>query len=96
MIDGPSELLKSIMWTLQYVLDKEEHRKFLKCGVDLEMTLSVFTDVYTKNAVSDEKIRRSAEVLGNFFRSWYSLFLCLWQADSAFHGRIIATAVRRD
>ncbi|SGY19034.1 BQ5605_C014g07543 [Microbotryum silenes-dioicae] len=68
--DGPHDLSPFVSMGLLWVLDKPDTRQYLRQGVDLEILLAAFTDMPTKGAVFEERVRASSKMIANTLKSW--------------------------
>ncbi|SDA01470.1 BZ3500_MvSof-1268-A1-R1_Chr10-1g02698 [Microbotryum saponariae] len=68
--DGPHDLSPFVSMGLLWVLDKPDTRQYFRQGVDLEILLAAFTDMPTKGAVFEERVRASSKMIANTLKSW--------------------------
>ncbi|KAG0654436.1 hypothetical protein C6P46_001643 [Rhodotorula mucilaginosa] len=55
-------------------VDHPETRQWLRPGIDLEVVLAGFTEVYGSGALVLEKVKASAEIVAMLLKSWSGLF----------------------
>ncbi|SCV73876.1 BQ2448_6306 [Microbotryum intermedium] len=68
--DGPHDLSPFVSMGLLWVLDKPDTRQYFRPGVDLEILLAGFTDMPTKGAVFEERVRASSKMIADTLKSW--------------------------
>ncbi|KAK9473420.1 Rapamycin-insensitive companion of mTOR, N-term-domain-containing protein [Dipodascopsis tothii] len=79
LVDGPTELADSVVLAFLYLLDRPETRNFVWPGKDLNVVLSVFTELQERGRVDEAKLKRCARVLSVMIKSWAGLFyLCMY------------------
>lgn len=77
MTEGPMYLTEMNMLTVIYLLDTEKTRNYIKPEVDLEIIISAFIDVYSKNNYSEEQLKLSSKAILALFKSWTGMtYLC--------------------
>ncbi|KAI8586531.1 Rapamycin-insensitive companion of mTOR, N-term-domain-containing protein [Geranomyces variabilis] len=78
LLDGPRELIESLVRTVLFMLDSQETRSYLRPAVELEMIMSHFTDAYSRGPANEEKLTACARAVTLLFKSWTGLiYLCL-------------------
>lgn len=75
LIDGPKEIGETILFTMVYILDKEESRSYVRPSVEIEIILSHFTDVYGKGQAHEDKLNNCAKAIVAFLRTWTGEFI---------------------
>ncbi|KAJ3178983.1 hypothetical protein HDU87_003252 [Geranomyces variabilis] len=78
LLDGPRELIESLVRTVLFMLDSQDTRTYLRPAVELEMIMSHFTDAYSRGPANEEKLTACARAVTLLFKSWTGLiYLCL-------------------
>jgi rapamycin-insensitive companion of mTOR len=70
IIDGPKELAETILYTLIYILDREDSRSYVRPYVEIEMLLANFTDVYGKGQAYEDKLNNCGRAIIALLRTW--------------------------
>ncbi|KAI9599428.1 Rapamycin-insensitive companion of mTOR, N-term-domain-containing protein [Syncephalis fuscata] len=77
LLDGHHSLSESLVLTLLYLLDSPQTRHFLRPGVDVEMSISCFTDGFSRGQTAIERMKNSSTTLKHLIRSWPGLlYVC--------------------
>ncbi|RKP22381.1 Rapamycin-insensitive companion of mTOR, N-term-domain-containing protein [Syncephalis pseudoplumigaleata] len=77
LMDGQHSLSESLVLTLLYLLDAPQTRNYLRPGVDVEMSISCFTDGFSRGQTAIERMKNASTTLKHLIRSWPGLlYVC--------------------
>ncbi|KAF9114243.1 hypothetical protein BGX27_011369 [Mortierella sp. AM989] len=75
--DNLQDLSDALLKVFLYMLESPETRIYVRQGLDSEMVMSVFTDIYSQGPSYTERVRASGRIVTSMVRSWAGLFdLC--------------------
>ncbi|KAI8055952.1 Rapamycin-insensitive companion of mTOR, N-term-domain-containing protein [Syncephalis plumigaleata] len=63
LLDGQHTLSESLVLTLLYLLDAPQTRYYLRPGVDVEMSISCFTDGFSRGQTAIERMKNASTTL---------------------------------
>ncbi|ORZ14895.1 Rapamycin-insensitive companion of mTOR, N-term-domain-containing protein [Lobosporangium transversale] len=71
------DLSDGLLKVFLYMLESPDTRIYLRQGLDSEMVMSVFTDIYSQGPSYMERVKASGRIVTSMIRSWAGLFdLC--------------------
>ncbi|KAG0264471.1 hypothetical protein DFQ27_001208 [Actinomortierella ambigua] len=77
LTDNLQDLSDALLQVFLYMLEAPETRKYIRQGLDSEMVMSGFTDIYSHGNSYSDRVRASGRIITAMIRSWAGLFdLC--------------------
>ncbi|KAG0003995.1 hypothetical protein BGZ65_001104, partial [Modicella reniformis] len=77
LTDNLQDLSDALLKVFLYILESPETRIYVRQGLDSEMVMGVFTDIYAQGPSYTERLRASGRIVIAMIRSWAGLFdLC--------------------
>ncbi|KAJ3323507.1 hypothetical protein HDV06_001784 [Boothiomyces sp. JEL0866] len=75
IMEGPEELLPSVVKTFMYLIDEKDTRVYVRPHVELEMVISQFADAYTaRGAYPIDKLKICTAIIEEILSSWTGLY----------------------
>ncbi|KAF9580285.1 hypothetical protein BGW38_003131, partial [Lunasporangiospora selenospora] len=80
LTDNLQDLSDALLKVFLYLLESPETRSYVRQGLDSEMVMSVFTDIYSQGPNHTDRVKASGRIITSMVRSWAGLFdLCAHQ-----------------
>ncbi|KAF8965157.1 hypothetical protein BGZ46_000655 [Entomortierella lignicola] len=77
LTDNLQDLSDALLKVFLYMLESPDTRIYVRQGLDSEMVMSVFTDIYSQGPSYTDRVKSSGRIVTSMFRSWAGLFdLC--------------------
>ncbi|KAF9355130.1 hypothetical protein BGX26_006953 [Mortierella sp. AD094] len=77
LTDNLQDLSDALLKVFLYMLESPETRVYVRQGLDSEMVMSVFTDIYSQGPSYTDRVKATGRIVTSMFRSWAGLFdLC--------------------
>ncbi|KAG0222326.1 hypothetical protein BGX31_009204 [Mortierella sp. GBA43] len=77
LTDSLHDLSDALLKVFLYMLESPETRIYVRQGMDSEMVMTVFSDIYAQGPSYTERLRASGRIVTAMVRSWAGLFdLC--------------------
>ncbi|KAG0286513.1 hypothetical protein BGZ96_009391 [Linnemannia gamsii] len=77
LTDNLQDLSDALLKVFLYMLESPETRGYVRQGMDSEMVMAVFTDIYSLGPAYLERVKASSRIVTSMIRSWAGLFdLC--------------------
>ncbi|KAF9171355.1 hypothetical protein BGX20_007728 [Mortierella sp. AD010] len=77
LTDNLQDLSDALLKVFLYMLESPETRIYVRQGLDSEMVMSVFTDIYSQGPSYTDRVKATGRIVTSMFRSWAGLFdLC--------------------
>ncbi|KAF9434712.1 hypothetical protein BGZ76_007560 [Entomortierella beljakovae] len=75
--DSLQDLSDALLKVFLYMLESPDTRVYVRQGLDSEMVMSVFTDIYSQGPTYTDRVKASGRIVTSMVRSWAGLFdLC--------------------
>ncbi|KAF9976709.1 hypothetical protein BGZ73_008016 [Actinomortierella ambigua] len=74
LTDNLQDLSDALLQVFLYMLETPETRKYIRQGLDSEMVMSGFTDIYSLGNSYSDRVRASGRIITAMIRSWAGLF----------------------
>ncbi|KAG0039519.1 hypothetical protein BGZ82_007914 [Podila clonocystis] len=75
--DNLQDLSDALLKVFLYMLESPDTRCYVRQGLDSEMVMAVFTDIYSMGPSYLERVKAAARIVTSMIRSWAGLFdLC--------------------
>ncbi|KAG9069606.1 hypothetical protein KI688_010510 [Linnemannia hyalina] len=75
--DNLQDLSDALLKVFLYMLESPETRGYVRQGLDSEMVMAVFTDIYSLGPAYLDRVKASSRIVTSMVRSWAGLFdLC--------------------
>ncbi|KAF9126477.1 hypothetical protein BGW39_006597 [Mortierella sp. 14UC] len=77
LTDNLQDLSDALLKVFLYMLESPETRGYVRQGLDSEMVMAVFTDIYSLGPSYLDRVKASSRIVTSMIRSWAGLFdLC--------------------
>ncbi|KAF9928127.1 hypothetical protein FBU30_002629 [Linnemannia zychae] len=77
LTDNLQDLSDALLKVFLYMLESPETRGYVRQGLDSEMVMAVFTDIYSLGPSYLDRVKASGRIVTSMIRSWAGLFdLC--------------------
>ncbi|KAG0275117.1 hypothetical protein BGZ95_009172, partial [Linnemannia exigua] len=77
LTDNLQDLSDALLKVFLYMLESPETRGYVRQGLDSEMVMAVFTDIYSLGPSYFDRVKASSRIVTSMIRSWAGLFdLC--------------------
>ncbi|KAI7821066.1 Rapamycin-insensitive companion of mTOR, N-term-domain-containing protein [Gamsiella multidivaricata] len=77
LTDSLQDLSDALLKVFLYMLESPETRIYVRQGLDSEMIMAVFTDIYSQGPSYTDRVKASGRIIAAMIRSWAGLFdLC--------------------
>ncbi|KAF8942829.1 hypothetical protein BGZ47_006093 [Haplosporangium gracile] len=77
LTDNLQDLSDALLKVFLYMLESPETRGYVRQGLDSEMVMAVFTDIYSLGPAYLDRVKASSRIVTSMIRSWAGLFdLC--------------------
>ncbi|KAF9286034.1 hypothetical protein BGZ68_003305 [Mortierella alpina] len=77
LTDNLQDLSDALLKVFLYLLESPETRCYVRQGLDSEMVMAVFTDIYSLGPTYLDRVKASGRIVTSMVRSWAGLFdLC--------------------
>ncbi|KAK5821402.1 Rapamycin-insensitive companion of mTOR, N-term-domain-containing protein [Linnemannia elongata] len=77
LTDNLQDLSDALLKVFLYMLESPETRGYVRQGLDSEMVMAVFTDIYSLGPAYLDRVKASSRIVTSMVRSWAGLFdLC--------------------